>query len=226
MIIITGVSGAIGSELFKYYYKLSKDTVGTYNNNRPHGFKHGTFRLDISDFEAVISFVDSLKGNLTELCLINGAAITYDAFAHKCDIRKWQEVIDINLTGTFNMIRAVLPLMRDQNCGRIINLSSVVAQKGAIGTSAYSASKSALNGLTRTLALENANKNILVNNINIGYMETGMTEKIPVNIQDEIRNSIPLKRFGPLNDITHAIDFLMKTTYITGTNIDINGGLY
>ena len=116
--------------------------------------------------------------------------------------------------------------MREQEYGRIINLSSVVAQKGAMGTSAYAASKAGLWGLTKTIAIENANKNILINNINLGYMEIGMTTKIPYELQEQIKESILLKRFGPISDIIHAIDFLISAQYVTGTSIDINGGLY
>lgn len=227
MIFITGASGAIGFKLFEHYYKKNIETIGTFNKNKPPTLaEDNIFQLDISDYSKVESFINSISNKLKDICLINGAAVTYDAFTHKGDPDKWANIIDVNLTGTYNMIRALLPIMRGQEYGRIINLSSVVAQKGSIGTSAYSASKAGLCGLTKTIAIENASKNILINNINLGYMEVGMTTRIPSELQEQIKASIPLKRFGPISDIILAIDFLIRSQYVTGTSIDINGGLY
>jgi len=227
MIIITGASGAIGLKLFEYYSSRSSDTIGTYNKNKPAtDSEENLYQLDISDHLKVESFVKSISHRLKNVCLVNGASVTYDKFTHKSNPDRWSETIKVNLSGTYNMIRALLPIMREQEYGRIINLSSVVAQKGAIGTSAYAASKAGLWGLTKTIAIENANKNILINNINLGYMEVGMTTRIPSELQEQIKDSIPLKRFGPISDVILAIDFLINTTYITGTSININGGLY
>jgi len=227
MIIITGASGAIGLKLFEHYSSRSSDAIGIFNKNKRATFSEGNlFQLDISNYSKVESFINSINVKLENVCLINGAAITYDAFTHKSEPDKWAKIINVNLIGTYNMIRALLPVMREQEYGRIINLSSVVAQKGAIGTSSYAASKAGLWGLTKTVALENANKNILINSINLGYMEAGMTKRIPSELQRQIKDSIPLKKFGPISDIILSIDFLINSTYITGTSIDINGGLY
>ncbi len=227
MIIITGASGAIGLKLFKYYYEKSSDTIGTYNHFKPEvKGEDKLFKVDISVYSNVESFINSIRNNLNRICLINGAAVTHDAFTHKSDPDKWAKTIETNLIGTYNMIRVLLPIMREQEYGRIINLSSVVAQRGAIGTSAYAASKAGLSGLTKAISIENAGKNILINSLNLGYMEEGMAQRIPDEIRDEIRNIIPLKKFGPTNDIILAIDFLINSSYITGTGININGGLY
>lgn len=227
MIIITGASGEIGAKIFEHFYRRDPRTVGTYHKNKPdHSGNKKLFKLDLSDYSTVESFVSNIRAELIDICLINGAAITYDAFAHKSDPSKWAKTIEINLTGSFNIIRAVLPIMRQQQYGRIINLSSVVAQKGFFGTSAYAASKSGLWGMTKSIAIENAEKNILINSINLGYMDAGMTQRIPEELRDKIRESIPLKRFGPISDIILTIEFLMNASYITGTSIDINGGLY
>ena len=226
MKIITGVSGSIGKLLFRHYSKSDGSTIGTFNRNRPD-FDTGdkVFQVYISDYEQVSGFIDKIEADLNNICLINCASIVYDSFAHKSDPKQWKEVIDTNLTGTYHMIRALLPYMRDQEYGRIVNLSSVVAQTGAIGTTAYAASKAGLWGLSKSMAVENANKNILINSLNLGYMDTGMTDRIPKDLQLNIRNNIPLKKFGPSREIIHAIDYLTASDYVTGTSIDINGGL-
>ena len=227
MIIITGVSGSIGRVLFDNYSRSDDSTIGTYNRNKPDlDSQNKLFKVNISDYEQVNDFIETIKSDLKNICLINCAAIVYDAFAHKANPDQWKEVIDTNLTGTFYMIRSLLPYMRDQNYGRIVNLSSVVAQTGAIGTTAYAASKAGLWGLSKSLAIENASKNILINSLNLGYMETGMTDCIPEDLQFNIRNNIPLKKFGSPREIIHAIDYLVASDYVTGTSIDVNGGLH
>jgi acetoacetyl-CoA reductase/3-oxoacyl-[acyl-carrier protein] reductase len=226
MKIITGVSGSIGKVLFDHYSKSKEATIGTFNRNRPDfDAKDKLFQVDISNYEQVAEFISNIESELDNICLINCASIVYDAFAHKSDPEQWKEVIDTNLTGTFHIIRCLLPHMRDKKFGRIINLSSVVAQTGAIGTTAYAASKAGLWGLSKSLAIENANKNVLINSLNLGYMATGMTDRIPKDLQSIIRNSIPLKEFGSPREIIQAIDYLVASDYVTGTSIDINGGL-
>jgi acetoacetyl-CoA reductase/3-oxoacyl-[acyl-carrier protein] reductase len=117
--------------------------------------------------------------------------------------------------------------MREQNFGRIINISSIVAQKGVPGTSAYAASKSALWGMTKAIAVENASKGITINNLNLGYFDIGMIEQVSQDVQDSIKKQIPVNNeFGNSMNIYNAIKFLFNSPYITGTSIDINGGLY
>ena len=116
--------------------------------------------------------------------------------------------------------------MRQNKFGRIINFSSVVAQKGVPGTSAYAASKAALWGLTKNLAVENAKYNITANNLNLGYFNTGMIKDIPDNMLTTIKENIPAGRLGEPNEVLNAIEFLINTPYVNGTSIDINGGYY
>ncbi|OPZ02650.1 MAG: 3-oxoacyl-(acyl-carrier-protein) reductase FabG [Bacteroidetes bacterium ADurb.BinA395] len=135
-------------------------------------------------------------------------------------------VININLGGTFRAIRSVLPFMYKKGFGRIINFSSIVAQKGVIGTSAYAASKSALWGMTKAIAAENAQKGITINNINLGYMNAGMTlNEVPENLREEIIKQNPSKKLGDLENVYKTVKYLMDTEYINGTSIDLNGGL-
>jgi len=134
--------------------------------------------------------------------------------------------MDVNLYGVFNVIRAVLPYMREQKYGRIINLSSVVGQKPVIGTSAYSASKAGLHGFVKTVALENIGKGVTCNNIALGYFEAGMMFRLPEEIRQKIINGIPAKRLGTIEELNKAIDFIINTEYFTGQTLNLNGGLF
>lgn len=213
--------------LFDHYTSIGELVIGTYNNNPPDiDSRDRIYQLDITDFSQVSNFVKQLNPLLKNICLINNAGVTYNSFAHKSDPELWKKVIDTNLTGTYNTIRALLPHMRQQKYGRIINCSSIVAQVGAIGTTAYAASKAGLWGLTKSLSLENAGKNILTNSLNLGYMETGMTTQIPTELQTEILKRIPAAKFGETQEVILAVDYLVNSNYITGTSIDINGGIY
>ena len=138
----------------------------------------------------------------------------------------WGKIIEINLVGTFNVIRALLPEMRKNNYGRIINFSSVVAQIGIPGTSAYAASKSGLWGMTKALAAENALKGITVNSLNLGYFEIGMGEALSAELQRKIKEKIPTNEFGDKKNILNAVNFLIDSDYVNGTCLNINGGLY
>lgn len=228
MIIITGASRGIGKFLYDSF-KTSDEVIGTYLTTKPESLndKDHLFQVDVSKYESVVHFVDSLKENLTDIVLVNCAGISYNSFTHKSDPEKWKKVIEVNLIGTYHMIRALLPLMREQNFGRIINFSSVIAQKGTPGVSAYAASKAGLWGMTRSLAQENGSKGITVNNINLGYVSLGMgVEQVPHSFQENIKNQIPSKRFCEPNDVYQTVKFLMNTSYVNGTSIDLNGGLY
>jgi NAD(P)-dependent dehydrogenase (short-subunit alcohol dehydrogenase family) len=130
-----------------------------------------------------------------------------------------------NLTGTFYLIRAILPIMREQNYGRIINLSSIVAQTGVLGTSAYAASKAGLNGMIKSIALENAQKSITVNNINLGYFKVGMINTIPMEMQEKLKSKIAFNEFGDPQNIFSTIQYIRNTPYLTGSCLDLNGGI-
>ena len=149
-----------------------------------------------------------------------------NAFAHKSDAEKWKKVIEVNLIGTYNLIRQLLPHMRDSNFGRIINFSSVAAQKGIAGVSAYSASKSALWGMTKSIAVENASKGITINNINLGYAELGMIEQVPDKYKETVINQIPTGKFCTKEDIFKCVEFLRENSYTNGSSVDLNGGLF
>lgn len=228
MIIITGASRNIGKYLFEAYSDSSEKVIGTYNSTHVEkADKAGrTFKVDISDFSSVEQFYNDISSELGQITLINCAGISYNAFLHKSDPLRWKEVIETNLLGTYYMIRTFLPIMREQGFGRIINFSSVVAQKGTPGVSAYAASKSALWGMSKSLAQENGSKGITINNINLGYVSLGMgVEQVPEVYQDKIKSQIPTGTFCNPEDIMKTVEYLRSTPYINGVSIDLNGGL-
>ena len=226
MIIIIGASKGIGRFLFERFKELDLDVIGTYYSTSKglEAYIETFHYLDILDIQSIRSFVNKIPCN--NIVLINCAGITYNSFAHKCDIELWDNVIDVNLKGIFHIIREFLPIMRVQNYGRIINFSSVVTKKPTLGVSAYAASKSAINGLTKSLAYENGSKGITVNAINLGYTNLGMgINNIPDNIQETIIKQIPNNRFCEPEEIFQTVQFLIQTEYVNGASIDINGGI-
>jgi NAD(P)-dependent dehydrogenase (short-subunit alcohol dehydrogenase family) len=227
MIIITGASRGVGKYLFDEYQKLFPEIYGTYNATLPNTAtkKDSYAKVDVTDFNEVESWAKSLNPK-NDLTLINCAGISYNAFAHKSNVLDWKKVIDVNVVGTYNVIRAFLPFMRENSYGRIINFSSVAAQKGTPGVSAYAASKAALWGLSKSIAVENAAKGITINNINLGYSELGMIEQVPEKFKDHIKAQIPNGDFCKKEDIFSSVEYLRRNSYTNGTSIDLNGGIY
>lgn len=228
MIIITGASKNVGRYLFENFKEEGYVVIGTYNSTF-EGYeqdKRDYHQLNISDHESVVDFVNSIRARLNRVTLINCAGISYNSFAHKADSKKWGDVIDVNLKGTFYMIQALLPFMRKDGFGRIINFSSVIAKLPTPGVSAYAASKAGIIGLTKSLAAENGSKGITVNSINLGYVNIGMgVNDVPLISQEKIKSQIPLNRFCNPEEIYSTVKYLMKTEYVNGAAIDINGGL-
>lgn len=226
MIIITGITGGIGNYLFNSFYKNGEALIGTYHLNKPAGSQYENCRqLDITSPAEIETFIKNAAADLKNITLINCAGITYNCFAHKSALIDWSRVINVNLNGTFYLTQAVLPLMREQHFGRIINLSSIVAHTGVLGTSAYAASKAGINGMIKSIALENAAKGITINNINLGYFKVGMINTVPEEQQEQIKSKIAFKEFGDPENIFKTIQYIRNTSYLTGTCIDLNGGL-
>jgi len=159
--------------------------------------------------------------------VVNNAGITRDSSLRKMSEEDWDEVISVNLNGTFYCTKAALPAMIDQKFGRIINISSVVGQAGNFGQANYSASKGAVIAFTKTVALEMARYNITANVIAPGFTSTEMLAKVPGNVLEQIKEKIPLHRFGQPEEIGKAAAFLAaEGDYITGQQLNINGGIY
>jgi NAD(P)-dependent dehydrogenase (short-subunit alcohol dehydrogenase family) len=227
MILITGASNGLGNYLFNLFLSRGEDVYGTYNNNSSKlvlDFNRFS-KVNISNFKEVENWINSFS-DLSNVVLINCAGITYNSYAHKSDFEIWKKVIDVNLIGTFNVIRMILPIMRENNYGRIINFSSVVAQKPTPGLSSYAASKSALWGMTKSIAIENASKGITINNINLGYTEMGMIEQVPEKFKLAIKDEIPIGGFCKKEDVLSCVEFIIGNSYLTGSSIDLNGGVF
>lgn len=227
MILITGASKGIGKFLMQKYLEIGEKVQGTYNSSIPDEL-HKEFysKIDITSYSEVSEWINRVCETNENLVLLNCAGGNYNAISHKADIKKWVELININLIGTFNVIKAVLPIMRERGFGRIINFASIVAQKGIPGTSAYAASKSGLWGMTRSIAVENAKKGITINNLNLGYFDIGMITEVPEEMLTFIKKEIPTGELGNPENIFNAVNFLIKSDYINGTSIDISAGLY
>ena len=159
--------------------------------------------------------------------LINNAGITRDGLIMRMNETDWNEVIDINLKGAFNTIKAVSREMMKKRSGRIINISSIVVLKGNSGQANYSAAKAGLIGLTKSTAKELASRSITVNCIAPGYIETDMTDKMPSNLKEELSKKIPIGKIGQPHNIASAALFLAsdEAEYITGQTISVDGGL-
>lgn len=228
MIIITGASKGIGNFLFEKYKEKGLNVLGTFNSSLLDSKNQELlYKVDISNFSEVKNWIEQIENKLEKIVLINCAGISYNSFAHKAEVEKWEQVIKVNLIGTFNVIRCLLPIMRRQNFGRVINFSSVAAQMGTPGVSAYAASKSALWGMTKSLAVENGSKGITINNINLGYADIGMgVNDVPEEYTEIIKNKIPSKEFCSPDDIHNTVEFLINTSYINGSSVDLNGGIF
>jgi 3-oxoacyl-[acyl-carrier protein] reductase len=188
-----------------------------------------TLNLDVTSAESVKEgFAKVLRDKTRIDVLVNNAGITRDGLAMRMKPADWDLVLNINLSGAFRCSQAVLPGMMRNRWGRIINISSVVGQAGAIGQSNYSASKAGLIGMTKSLAQEMASRGITVNAVAPGYIETDMTKVLPDDVKAKILAQVPLGRIGQPEDIAQTVKFLAseEAGYITGQVLAVNGGMY
>ncbi|MGC2718279.1 MAG: 3-oxoacyl-[acyl-carrier-protein] reductase [Candidatus Acidiferrales bacterium] len=185
--------------------------------------------LDVSDAAQVKTAFGIVLTKFGKLdILVNNAAITRDTLALRMKLEDWDAVLRTNLTGAHLCIQQALGAMLKARSGRIINITSVVAQTGNAGQANYVASKAGLIGLTRAIAVEVASRNITVNAVAPGFIETPMTDPLPQELKDKMKALIPLARFGTDKEIAAAVTFLAsdEAAYITGQVLDVNGGMY
>lgn len=185
--------------------------------------------MDVADAAQVKTGFQQLLAKFGKLdMLVNNAAITRDTLALRMKLEDWDAVLRTNLTGAHLCIQQALGAMLKQRAGRIINITSVVAETGNAGQANYVASKAGLIGLTRAIAVEVASRNITVNAIAPGFISTPMTDPLSQEIKDKMKSMIPLGRFGTDRDVAAAIVFLAsdEAGYITGQVLDVNGGLH
>lgn len=230
-IFISGASRGIGKSMAEHFAKSNFNVVGTSRNN----FKFDNelenlfpIKLDVTSRNDVKNCFDELKSkNLLPDILINNAGITADQLFLRMSDDDWDNVINTNLTGTFNLTKIFLKNMIKNKFGRVINISSISGLMGNPGQVNYSSSKAALNGFTKSLAKEVGSRNITVNCVAPGFIDTDMTSYIGDNERNEILKQIPLNKFGLPEDISKLVMFLMsdEASYITGQTISIDGGL-
>lgn len=183
---------------------------------------------DVSNFEDCKKLVEEAINRMNHIdVLVNNAGITKDMLLMRMKPEDFNEVINVNLIGTFNMTKNVINYMMKERKGRIINVSSVVGISGNAGQTNYSASKAGIIGFTKSLAKEVASRNILVNAIAPGFIQTDMTNILKENVKDEIAKTIPLKRMGTAKDVANVVKFLASedSSYITGQVIQVDGGM-
>ncbi|MBA2778213.1 acetoacetyl-CoA reductase [Billgrantia kenyensis] len=237
---VTGGTGGIGSAICRALASAGYHVVAGYHNpekaktwletQKADGFDNISLSgVDLTDYqacEAGIKEIESAHGPVS--VLVNCAGITRDGTMKKMTPEQWHEVIDTNLNTVFNTCRSVIEGMLEQKHGRIINISSINGRKGQFGQVNYSAAKAGMHGLTMALAQETATKGITVNTVSPGYIATDMIMKIPENVREAIRETIPVKRYGTPEEIARLVVFLAdkESGFITGANIDINGGQF
>jgi 3-oxoacyl-[acyl-carrier protein] reductase len=186
-------------------------------------------KMDVADGEQVKAGFKQVLEKFGRLdILVNNAAITRDGLAMRMKADDWEAVLRTNLTGAHLCIQQALPTMMKARAGRIINISSIVAQSGNAGQANYVAAKAGIIGLTKAIAIEIASRNITVNAVAPGFIETPMTEGLPDKVKEELKTRIPLGRMGSARDVASAIVFLAsdEAAYITGHVLNVNGGMH
>ncbi|AEA44818.1 SDR family NAD(P)-dependent oxidoreductase [Fluviicola taffensis] len=231
VILITGATGGLGSAMVKYFEKQDvKLALHTFQQD-PFDVRceHAWFKADLRDQNQVKNLIASILANFGRVdVLINNAGISKNGMSWKLSSADFNEVISVNLTAPFLLSQGFIPSMREHNFGRIINISSVVAQTGVPGTVAYAASKAGILGMTKTIAKELASFSITCNALALGYFDQGMITEVSPEMQEQIINQIPKRKLGGVETILNTIDWLLKdeSDYVTGQTISLNGGLY
>jgi len=184
---------------------------------------------DVGDYDDCAAAVQRIVGREGAIdILVNAAGITRDGSLRKMDKRAWDEVLNVNLDGVFNLCRHTVDAMAERGFGRIVNISSVNGQTGQFGQTNYSAAKAGMHGFTMALAREVARKGVTVNSVSPGYCETAMVMAVPEAIRSKIVESVPVGRLGKPSEIARTVEFLSadEAGFITGANIPVNGGLF
>tara|TARA_Y100000591_G_scaffold1343_1_gene1133 strand:+ start:22577 stop:23314 length:738 start_codon:yes stop_codon:yes gene_type:complete len=235
-IILTGATGGIGDSIVQTLQSLNANLLVTGTNEKKLDLlkskfkKIITIKQDISNHDELDSFIDRCNSELGDKIdvLINNAGITKDNLAIRMDKEEWDKVIGVNLTSTFLLSKFAIKKMLKKRSGKIINITSVVGHTGNLGQANYSASKGGVTSMSKSLSLEYAKKNITVNCIAPGFIDTAMTEKINDEYKNQLKAKIPLDRFGTPQDIADCTAFLCSdmSNYITGETIHVNGGMY
>ena len=237
--VVTGASQGIGRETALALAEAGAKVVVAARNEEKLAALAGAIaaaggeafalKMDVADAEQVKAGFKQIAEKFGRLdILVNNAAVTRDGLAMRMKRDDWDAVLQTNLTGAHLCIQQALPVMMKARAGRIINISSIVAQMGNAGQANYVAAKAGLIGLTKAIAIEIASRGITVNAVAPGFIETPMTEVLPDKVKEELKVRIPLRRMGSARDIAAAIVFLAsdEAGYITGHVLNVNGGMH
>ncbi len=235
-ILVTGATGVIGNSIVKKLYENNAKIIATgTNQDKLNKLKEKYTNIiikkfDILNHDSIEEFIDEINKIFKDKIdiLINNAGITLDNLAIRMKKDEWDKVIDLNLTSTFLLSKYTIKKMLKNKNGKIINVTSVVGHTGNIGQSNYSTSKAGIIGLSKSLALEYGKKNIKINCISPGFIESDMTDKINDSHKQLLKSRIALSRFGLPDDVSNVAVFLSSelSDYITGETIHVNGGMY
>ena len=234
-ILITGASGGIGKELVKKFVSLGGNVLGSGTKTEKLDLLKKEYpkikvkKFDMSDDSRIEEFIDNVALELGGLdILINNAGINMDNLSLRMKDDEWKKVININLTSTFLLSKYAIKKMLKNKFGRIVNITSVVGHTGNLGQSNYSASKAGIIGMSKSLAIEYAKKNITINCVSPGFIISDMTMNIAEKVKLYLTSRIPMGKLGTGEDVSNCVAFLSSTeaSYITGETIHVNGGMY
>jgi len=234
-ILITGASGGIGNALVKKFVSLGGNVLGAGTKTEKLDLIKKQYpnikvkKFDIGNHSGIEEFIDNVSLELGRLdVLINNAGINMDNLSLRMKDEEWKKVIDINLTSTFLLSKHAIKKMLKTKFGRIVNITSVVGHTGNLGQSNYSASKAGIIGMSKSLAIEYAKKNITVNCVSPGFIVSDMTMGIADKVKLYLTSRIPMGKLGTGEDVSNCVAFLSseQASYVTGETIHVNGGMY
>ena len=234
-ILVTGASGGIGSEIVKKFVSLGGDVLGTGTKAEKLDLIKKQYqsikvkKFDISEHSRIEEFIDDVVLELGGLdVLINNAGTNVDNLSLRMKEEEWKKVIDINLTSTFLLTKHAIKKMLRNKFGRVVNITSVVGHTGNLGQSNYAAAKSGIIGMSKSLALEYAKKNITINCVSPGFIVSNMTMNIAEKVRLYLTSRIPMGKLGTGEDVSNCVAFLSsdQASYVTGETLHVNGGMY
>ena len=234
-ILITGASGGIGNELVSKFVSLGGNVLGSGTKTEKLDSLKKRYpnikvkRFNMAEHQRVEEFIDNVSLELGGLdILINNAGTNMDNLSLRMKDDEWKKVIDINLTSTFLLSKYAIKKMLKNKFGRIVNITSIVGHTGNLGQSNYSASKAGIIGMSKSLAIEYAKKNITVNCVSPGFIVSDMTMNIAEKVKLYLTSRIPMRKLGTGEDVSNCVAFLSsdQASYVTGETIHVNGGMY
>ena len=234
-VLITGASGGIGSELVKKFVSLEANVLGSGTKAEKLDQIKKKYpnikvkRFDISEHSRIEEFIDNVSLELGGLdILINNAGTNADNLSLRMKVEEWKKVVDVNLTSTFLLSKYAIKKMLKNKFGRVVNITSVVGHTGNLGQSNYAASKAGIIGMSKSLAIEYAKKNITVNCVSPGFIVSDMTTNIAEKVKLYLTSRIPMGKLGTGEDVSNCVAFLSseQASYVTGETIHVNGGMY